>query len=194
MPKTRRISLISWVLLLAFALVAANASAETYPSYECASDKMKAAAQRCDKVLKAWSIWTKTQKAPPQPLIDHADAAFDARWASAEDEAATEGVDCVDMTLSGADMKDLMDAAIDEIVVEVHEGLDLGKKKQAICGSKLLKSAATKCMKLLRAESRYIGDLSGDPDGATRDAAQARASSTANRASGRFLFMARFPI
>jgi len=176
MRKTGRISLISWVLLPAFALVAANASAGTYPSYECASDKIQAAADRCDKVLKAQSIATQNQN-DPQPLIDHADAAFDARWASAEDAAAIEDVDCVDMTLSGADMKDLMDEAIDEIVEEVHEGLDLGNKKQAICGSKLLKSAATKCMKLLRAESKYIKGLSLDPDGAKRDAEQARASS-----------------
>ena len=140
MPKTRRISLISWVLLLTFALVAANASAGTYPSYECASDKMKAAAYRCDKILKAWGFsnftwWT------PQWLLHHADRVFDAKWTSAEDEAAMEGVDCADMTLSGEDMKALMDAAIDEIVAEVNEGLDLGSRRQAICGSKLQRSA-----------------------------------------------------
>jgi hypothetical protein len=176
MRRIRRVSSISWVLVLAFALVAAQASAGTYPSYQCASEKIQAAADRCDKVLKAWSIATQNQN-DPEPLIDHADAAFDARWADAEDAAAMGNVDCADMTLSGTDMKELMDTAIDDIVVEVNEGLDLGVEKEAICGSKLLKSAATMCMKLLRAESRYIGDLSRDPDGATRDAAQASASS-----------------
>jgi hypothetical protein len=162
---------------MTFALFAAqkDASAGTYPSYACASEKLEAAANRCDKVLKAWSISTQNQN-DPQPLIGHADAAFDAQWTAAEDAAAAENVDCADMTLSGADMKALMNTAIDDIVAEIRDGLDLGDQEQATCGSKLLKSAATKCMKLLRAESRYIGDLAVDPDGTTRDAAQANAS------------------
>jgi hypothetical protein len=137
---------------------------------------MKAAADRCEEVLEAWSIWTKTQNAP-QPLIDEADAAFDEEWANAEGVAAMSNVDCVDMTLSGADMKALMDTRIDDIVAEVNDGLDLGVKKQAICGSKILTAAAAKCQELLHAESSYIKGLSLDPDGAKRDAAQARASS-----------------
>ena len=176
MRRIRRVSLLPWVLLLAFALFAAQASAATYPSYKCASQKMKAAADRCEEVLEAWSIWTKTQH-DPQPLIDEADAAFDARWASAEDAAAMGNVDCVDMTLSGADMKARMDTTIGDIVVEVNDGLDLGVKKQAICGSKILTAAATKCQTLLHAESKYIKGLSLDPDGAKRDAEQAKASS-----------------
>jgi hypothetical protein len=136
---------------------------------------MQAAANRCETVLKAWSIWTRADHYP-QRLIDYADRAFDAKWAGAEDEAAAENVDCADMTLSGPDMKALMDTAIDEIVLEVTGGLNLRSRKQAICGSKILRSAATMCRQLLRAESGYIGDLSLDPDGARRDARQERAS------------------
>ncbi len=176
MRKVCEVSLISWVLLLAFALFAAHASAGIYPSNECASDKMEAAANRCDQVLKAWSVWAKTQK-DPQRRIDQADRAFDAKWASAEDAAAKQDVDCAEMTLSDADMKALMDTAIDDIAMEVTDGLDLGGSKEGTCGSKILKSAATMCQKLLRAESRYIDDPSRDLDGATRDATQAKASS-----------------
>ena len=162
MRQFRRVSQIFFVTTLAFAFFAAQASAGTYPSYDCASEKMEAAAARCDQVLKAWSIWTQNQN-DPQSRIDQADAAFDARWASAEDAASMANVDCADMTLPAEDMKALMDMAIDDIVMEVTDGLDLGAKKEAICGSKILKSAATMCMKLLRAESRYIGDLSAGP-------------------------------
>ncbi|MHC4065929.1 MAG: hypothetical protein ACYSUI_15720, partial [Planctomycetota bacterium] len=176
MRQNRRISTIFWVSVLAFAFFAAQASAATYPSYKCASQKMKAAADRCEEVLEAWSIWTKTQN-DPQPLIDEADAAFDQSWTDAEDAAAMGNVDCIDMTLSGAGMMELMDTAIDDIVVEVNEGLDLGVKKQAICGSQILTAAATKCQTLLHAESKYIKGLSLDPDGAKRDAEQAKASS-----------------
>ncbi len=178
MWRISRVSVISCVLVLAFALFSAqrDAGAAIYPSYKCASQKMEASADRCEEVLAAWSIWTKTQN-DPQPLIDEADAAFDEEWANAEGEAENKNVDCVDMTLSGADMKALMDTAIDDIVVEVNDGLDLGVKKQAICGSKILTAAATKCQSLLHAESKYIKNLSLDPDGAERDAAQAKASS-----------------
>ena len=175
MREVRAISRIYWVLPLALALFAAPASAGSYPSYQCASEKMDAAANRCDKVLKAWSISFKTQK-DPQRKIDRADRTFDAKWANAEDKAARDGVDCAEMTLSGADMKALMDMAIDEIAADVTDGLDLGVKKDAICGSKLLKSAATLCQKRLKAESVFIKNLSRDPDGFRCDAAQTKAS------------------
>lgn len=175
MRQVRLNSMICSVLAGALVLAAAQASAEMYPSYACAREKMRAAANRCDRVLKVWGAWARTG-GDPQRGIDRADAALDRRWADAEDEAAMEGVDCADMTLSSAEMSVLMDTAIDEIVTEATDGLDLGIRKQAICGKKILRSAATLCKRLLRAESKYIGDLSGDPDGVGRDAAQARAS------------------
>jgi hypothetical protein len=174
MSKALEISKISWLLLLAFALFAVQASAETYPSNACAGEKMKAAADRCDKVLKAWSRWARNGK-DPQSRIDKADGAFDGKWASAEDKATKENVDCADMTLSSAEMKTLMDTAIDDIVTEVSDGLNLGNKKDAICARRLLKSAATMCHKLLKAESRYIVGLSKDLDGAKYDGKQAKA-------------------
>jgi len=175
MREVREVSRSYWVLPLALAFLAGSAGAARYPSYECASEKMDAAANRCDKVLKAWSIWAQTGK-DRQRMIDQADRAFDAKWASAEDKAARQSVDCAEMTLSGADMKALMDMATDDIVADVTDGLDLVNRKDAICGSKLLKSAATMCQKLLRAESSFIKDLSRDPDGFRNDLAQSKAS------------------
>jgi hypothetical protein len=174
MREVRVVSRIYWVLPLALALLAVSASAGSYPSYKCASEKMDAAANRCDKVLKAWSIWAKTQK-DAQRMIDRADQTFDAKWANAENKAARDGVDCAEMTLSGAGMKARMDMAIDDIAADVTDGLDLGVKKDAICGSKLLKSAATMCQKLLKTESTFIKDLSRDPDGFRSDATQTKA-------------------
>jgi hypothetical protein len=178
MREVRRVPLVPWVLVLTFAFFAAHgdAGAAIYPSNQCASEKLMAAADRCAEVLEAWGAWTGSQ-VDPQPIIDEADAEFNEQWAAAEDEAQVKNVDCAEMTLSAAEMKDLMDAAIDEIVAAVNDGLDLGVKKHATCGSKILKSAGTKCLALLDAESRYIKDLSGDPDGVKLDAAQARASS-----------------
>ena len=92
MRKVREVSIISWVVLLAFAFFAAHASAGIYPTNECASVKLEAAAKRCDQALKAWSVWAKTQK-DPQKRIDQADRAFDSKWASAEDVAAKSEVD-----------------------------------------------------------------------------------------------------
>jgi hypothetical protein len=173
--KSSHVSVILCVLLLALPLCAARANDESYPSYECASEKMKAAALRCDRVLKAWSIWA-WYPGVREWVTHRADVAFDARWASAEDAAALSNVDCVDMTLSEGEMKALMDTAIDEIVTEVNDGLNIGVKEQAMCRAKLLRSAAGMCKKLLHAESRYIADLSLYPDGVKREAAEARAS------------------
>jgi len=190
MRKVRGVSVVSWVLLLAFALFATHASAGIYPSNECASEKIEAAANRCDQVLKAWSVWAKTQR-DPQRRIDQADRAFDAKWTSAEAAAAQENVDCAEMTLSGADMKTLMDAAIDDILAEIiPRGPILGGPirshpflgmRTANCASKQIQSAATLCQKRLRAESRYIDDPSRDLDGVRRDAMQAKASSRFSR-------------
>ncbi len=182
MRKTRRLSLISWVLVPALALLAMQGDAsaggeppeeEAYASYECASDKMQAAAQRCGRVLRAWSMSTRTGR-DPQGRIDRADEWFDKRWTRAEEDAAQENVDCVDMTLSGDDMKQLMDSAIEDIVADVTAGLNLNKRKHALCGARLLRSTASMCARLLRSESRYIGHLSEDPDGLKLDAMQAR--------------------
>ena len=113
MRKVREVSMISWVVLLAFAFFAAHASAGIYPTNECASVKLEAAAKRCDQVLKGWSVWAKTQK-DPQKRIDQASRAFDSKWASAEDAAAKQDVDCTEMTLSDTGMKALMDTAIED--------------------------------------------------------------------------------
>ena len=43
-----------------------------------------------------------------------------AEWARAENQAAKDGVDCADMTLSEDDMKTLMDAAIDEVLASAE--------------------------------------------------------------------------
>jgi hypothetical protein len=174
MRKVLDVSRFSRLVPLVVAIVAVQAGAGSYPSNECASDKLRAAAGRCDLVLKAWSIGNMTGRTP-QWLIDHSDRVFDAKWARAEDEAALENVDCADMTLSGEEMKALMDGAIDEIVAEVNDGLNLRSKRQAWCGSKILASAAAMCRRLLHAESRHVDDLSRDPDGIRLDAMQERA-------------------
>ncbi len=180
MGKKNPASVVFWALVLVFTLSAVHADAgnhpgyTSYPSYECAGEKMDAAADRCDKVLKAWSIWALTQYYP-EWLVDRADRSFDARWADAEYEAGMQGVDCAEMTLSAEEMRALMDGATDEIVSQVTDGLDLGFTWDGICGMRVLNSAATLCRKLLRAESKYIEDLARDPEGEKLDREQERA-------------------
>jgi hypothetical protein len=78
------------------------------------------------------------------------------------------------MTLSGAEMKALMDSAIDDRGGG-RAASTWGRERGARI--ELLKSAATMCQKLLKAESGFIDDLSLDPDGASCDAAQEKAGS-----------------
>jgi hypothetical protein len=158
--------------------VPGNASAGAYPSNKCVADKVKAARSKCKKVLQAWSTWEKNQDDGERDgrLLTVANK-FDTAWTSAEEKAARKGVDCADTTLSSLEMESLIDAAIAGIVTEINTGLDLsGNHKHANCGSKLLKVAAIKCGKLLKAESKHLKKLDHDPDGAALAGEQAKAS------------------
>ena len=169
-------------LVLAAAVVALvgsqSAYAAIYPGNKCVSDKQKEAGKYCKSVLKAWSIWDKTQQddAKRDGLITKAAGKLASKWTKAEEKAALKEVDCADTTLSSAELALLVDPAAAAIKDAINNGLDLGDKDQAKCGSKLLNAAATKCLKMLLAESKYIKKLEKDPAGLQRDESQTKAS------------------
>jgi hypothetical protein len=83
-------------------------------------------------------------------------------------------------------MATLIDDAVATIVAEVNDGLDLGDKDNAKCGQKLLNAAAIKCLKYLKAESKYFKKPAKDPDGAKRAEGQAKASTKFSDAWAKF--------
>ncbi|HJQ85200.1 MAG TPA: pectin acetylesterase-family hydrolase, partial [Candidatus Binatia bacterium] len=154
-----------------------SAHGATYPVNTCVSTKQKLAGSYCKSVLKAWAKWEMTQDtAARDASFTTAGTKLTTKWNQADTKALAKGTNCADTTLSSSAASAQIDSATAAIVGEVNDGLDLGQKDDAGCGAKLLGAAASKCAAFLKAESKYIKSLAKDPQGAIRDAAQAKAS------------------
>src|SRR6185369_13878399 len=88
-------------------------------------------------------------------------------WSDAEQAASEQGVDCKAAFLASSTAGAFVDSATGALVEAVNDGLDLDRKRDAKCGSKLVKAAADKCQALLGAESDYLRTRSA-PDAAAR--------------------------
>jgi hypothetical protein len=163
-------------LLLAL-VVAAPALAASYPTNVCVGSKQKEAAKYCKSVLKAWGVWDTSQSDTARDTqLAAAASKLDLRWGMADARATAAGVDCAETTLSSSAAGALIDGAAAGIVAAVNTGLDLGDPNDGACGGKLLKAAAVKCLKVLKAESLWVKKLAKDPDGTARAAALQKAS------------------
>ena len=168
---------LSFTSCLAALVAVGTAGAAPYPTNSCVSSKQKAAARYCKAALQAWSSWETSQNTPARTTaVDTAAASLGAAWTQAETDSEAAGVDCADTTLSDADARGRIDAAIDGIVTAINTGLDLGNPGHARCGSKLVKAAGGECGAFLKAESKYIKALERDRHGAFRDGTIAKAS------------------
>jgi hypothetical protein len=161
--------------LLTFLLPVVGAHAASYPVNVCVSSKQKEAGKYCGAVLKAWSKFDKSGDAAARDAaIAAAAAKLTDKWAKAEEKSMKDNIDCADTTLSAAELTAQVDAAASALAADINDGLDLGNKDDAKCGSKLLSSASKKCSGLLGAESKFIKDLAKDPQGAKRAASQTK--------------------
>jgi len=139
-----------------------QADAATYPGNKCAADKFKATSSFCKSVLGAESKFVGgggTDAAKRTDALAKAASKMTAAWGKAESKAADKGVDCVDMTLTDANMQALINGDVATIVSSVTTGLTLSNKDHAKCGSSLLKAASSHCAALLKNEGGYVGKL-----------------------------------
>jgi hypothetical protein len=167
----------TWLVVGVVALAEGSAQARIYPVNKCVSRKQREAGRYCKRILGVWAKWdTRRDDAQRDEKFQDAFNNLDLGWDKAEVRSSGKGTDCVDATLSSANMASLIDTAIAEIVTDINNGLDLSSRGDARCGQKLLKAAARKCVRLLKAESRYIKRLDKDPDGTARDARKLGAS------------------
>ncbi|MEW6271052.1 MAG: pectin acetylesterase-family hydrolase [Thermodesulfobacteriota bacterium] len=154
----------------------AGAAPEAYPVNRCVGIKQREAGKYCRAVLKAWSRYATTGDAARRDAdVGFAAGKLSRFWQAADADAAARAAQCADTTLDVAAAAAAIDAAADELIAAVSEGLDLGDRKQASCARKLLEQSGELCRKLLRAESQYIERPARDAGGAKRDAAQERA-------------------
>src|SRR6185295_11550286 len=162
---------------LGVAVYASAAFAGPYPTQTCVSAKLKVAATRCQKDLKAWSKWDGDQDAVKRDAaLAVNETKFNEAWAKAEAKATSKGADCTDTTLSATDAGTAMDSGVADIVNAINNGVTLPDS----CASKLIGVASKKCKGFLKAESKYIKKL----DATARGDAQTKAST---KFSGQFV-------
>jgi hypothetical protein len=176
MTSIPRSILLCLALAIAAIPAASVAAPEAYPVNRCVGVKQREAGKYCRAVLKAWSRFAATGDAARRDAdVASAGNTLADFWRRAEDEAANRATDCADATLAVDAAIDAIDAAADEVVAAVRQGLDPGGAKQASCARKLLEQSGELCRKLLRAESQYIERPARDTGGSKRRAAQRRA-------------------
>jgi hypothetical protein len=165
--------------LAAVTIAPAVVMAKPYPTNVCVARKQDAAGAYCKRVLKAWAGWDRTGNAGGRDAkIADAGAQLARLWAKAEANAARDGSDCADTTLSSSALTTLVGSATGAIVAAVNDGLDLTRRKEAGCGRALLDAAAKKCATLLGLESKWVRNLAKDPRGVKRATGRARAAAT----------------
>jgi hypothetical protein len=164
--------------LIAFALaVPSVARAAGYPVNVCVGTKQKLAASYCKSAFGAWSNFeTSGDAAKRDASLQKAATKLGGKWTKAETKSLAGGSDCAETTLSASTAVANVDSAIAAFIGQVNTGLDLGDKAQAKCGASIIKAAGSKCGAFLKAEAKYIRDLSKDPQGTKRDASKTKAS------------------
>jgi hypothetical protein len=145
--------------------------------------KQAEAGRYCRAALSAYAGWLQSQDdaALDASLARAGDRLAD-EWSRADARSLNQGSDCVDTTVSAAGAVEQMDLAIEEVALEISDGLDLGATSDARCGASLLGAAAVKCEAILKAEGQHIRQLSRDADGSRLAQSVDRASGTFGRA------------
>ncbi len=176
MSRLLPISLVSSLLLLlgvAPSEVRANAALRKYgdPEFECVSAKQKAAAKYSADAFKAWAQWAKKQDDGERDAsLAEAGALLQEAFDEADARSADKGVDCVEQTVSGAELEARMAAAVLDVVTAIEAGLDFGDHRDGKCAENLLKAAGERSRKFLAAESHHTKKA---PDGGEADKREA---------------------
>jgi hypothetical protein len=170
-------ALAFWLVITALGgAQAARAASFSYAVNTCVGAKQTLAGGYCKSVLGAWATFDKKGDAGKRDAaLQAAAATLASKWSAAEAAALKNGSDCVETTLSATQARTLIDSAVNALVGEVNDGLDLSTKNDAACGKKILAAAATSCQKLLQADGSFVKKLAG---AAARDQKQASARGT----------------
>lgn len=148
-----------------------------YAANICVSDKQEAAAGFCRSAFEAWAAWEiDRDDGVRDAALESARTMLGTDWAAAESDAEAQNASCADLALTSGQASTDIETLVSSIKDAINDGLDLGQSEQAQCGAALLGAAADACEQVLAAESAYIADLAGDPDGSALDAAKMTAT------------------
>ena len=165
--RLRRLALPTTALIL---LLSPAAHAE-YPTTTCVGAKLRAAALHCKGVFRAWSSWEMHQNDARRDaaLVDVA-SDLNGDWTRAENRSASDGVDCVDTTITDGNLHTLVTAAAAATASTINTGLDLGAATDRRCGARILRAASMRCKRILQAHGDYIKRID-TPSSGTRKTA-----------------------
>lgn len=149
------------------------AQEEIYPTDQCVSDKLDAAATQCRRVLKAWAKFEKGgDKDKRKKQLGKAAAALSDGWSEANDTSKDAGVKCKNTTVDAESMSGIVGKYGKRLAKAVRGGGAGGS-----CSSKYLKVAADYCRAHLEAEGAHIAGRDTDRDRAILDGALSDADS-----------------
>ena len=137
------------------------------PEFECVGSKQTAAGAYSDSAFQAWAMWeTQQDDAKRDEELAMAGAKLAATFARAEAKSALMGVDCVEQTVTAADLEAGIAAAVLDVVTAIEAGLDLAGAADARCAANLLRVAGERSRKFLGAEGTHTKQA---PDGGDAD-------------------------
>jgi hypothetical protein len=143
------------------------------PEFDCVSSKQAAAGAYSEAAFQAWAKWeTKQDDSGRDDKLAKAGAKLASEFARAEKKSAHHGVDCVEQTVSAADLEASVAAAVADVVAAIEAGLDPGDKRDAMCAGTLLGAAGERSRKFLEAEAGHTRKAPGGGDADKRDRQQ----------------------
>jgi hypothetical protein len=156
------------------------------PEFDCVSSKQAAAGAYSEAAFQAWAKWqTKKDDAGRDAWLSKAGAKLAEAFARAEKKSAHHGVDCVEQTVTAAELEASVAAAVADVVTAIEAGLEPGDKRDAMCASTLLRAAGERSGKFLQAEAKHTRKAPDGGDANKRDREQGAAADKFSRTWGR---------
>jgi hypothetical protein len=136
------------LLLLCAAALPHASAAEPYPTDDCVSRKLRAAALGCQAAVGAWARFGDPEHAAQrQRALDRVAERLARRWQKAEAKAESAGVDCSETTIGAGPLAESLGSAGAQITLAAGA---------PGCGPALARAAGRACADLLRAEARHL--------------------------------------
>lgn len=149
------------------------------PEFECVSTKQKSAGEYSHSAFQARAIWMAQQDdAKLDEKLEMAGTRLAQAFVRAETKSRLFGVDCVEQTVTAADLEADIESAVLDVAIAIEAGLDLGQADDAECAGELLTAAGERSKMFLQAESKHTKTAPSGGDADKRDEEQALAADT----------------
>jgi hypothetical protein len=147
------------------------------PEFACVSTKQREAGLYSHSAFEAWANWAVEQDAAKLEMkLAQAGAKLARAFDRAESLSALMGVDCVEQTVSAAELEAHVATEVQDVSAAIQSGLDLGDAGDAMCAATLLSAAGERSKKFLMAESNHTRKAPTGGDADKRDDKQQEAA------------------